>query len=138
MIIENKIKDDPLMYKTPANLHRSTSNLIHSIGRHHSQSEREIGAIDRRGEGRRAHLSKSGNDSLSDINRDRKEDVSASGSSTLNESEGDGKNKRHHLHLLRHGHGHGHGDKLSHTMSEVELPAEDEEIPMVNKAEIGR
>lgn len=43
-----------------------------------------------------------------------------------------------HKHSLRgHFHLHKHGDdKLAHTMSEVELPNEHDEIPMVKEAEI--
>ena len=39
--------------------------------------------------------------------------------------------KGHFHHLHKHGE-----DKLSHTMSEVELPNEHQEIPMVKEAEI--
>lgn len=136
MIIDNyiKIKDDPEMYKIPSSLHQSTSDLLHKMHSHHSETDlAETESHHSHHSVHKAlHLHHKNHHSSPELD---KELTAGSESSTLN-----GEEHVKHKHSLRghhfpHLHTH-EEDKLSHTMSEVELPNEHSKIPMVKEAEI--
>ena len=152
MIIDNyrKIKDDPQLYKTPSHLHQSTSDLLHKMHSHHSEtelgkteshhSETELGKTEshhstfshhsHHSVRKALHLDHKSNHSSSELDTE----LIAGGESSSLDGEGHVKHKhslRGHFHHL-----HKHEDKLTHTMSEVELPDEHTEIPMAKEAEI--
>jgi hypothetical protein len=139
MIIDNynKIKDSPEMYKTPSDLHQSTSDLVHKLHSHHSETDLANKDTSESHHSHHSvrkalHLDHKHNHSSPELDREL---TTGSESSTLN-----GEEHVKHKHSLRehhfpHLHKHG-GDNLSHTMSEVELPSEHAEIPMAKEAEI--
>ena len=140
MIIDNyrKIKDDPQLYKLPSHLHASSTSLLNKIHSHHSESESDIAkteASESHHSIRHAlHLDHKTNHSSPEL--DSNQEVTDSEPGGLN-GEAQVKHKHslkahfHHHHLHKHA-----DDKLTHTMSEVELPSEHAEIPMVKEAEI--
>ena len=133
MIIDNynKIKDDPKMYKVPSHLQQSTSDLMHSMHTHHSES----GLV-------KTETSESHHSVLKALRLDHKHNRSSAEldreltalteSSDLN---GDEHTNHHHPHFPHLHHKH-EEEKLGHTMSEVELPSEHSQIPMAKEAEI--
>jgi hypothetical protein len=141
MIIDNyrKIKDDPQMYKIPSHLHQGSSNLMHKIHSHHSEtelsktetSESHHSTHSHHNIKHALHLDHKHNHSSPELDR---EVTAGSETGSLN-GEGHVKHKhslREHFHHL-----HKHGDeKLTHTMSEMELPNQHAEIPMAKEAEI--
>jgi len=139
MIIDNyhKIKDDPEMYKMPSHLHQSTSDLVHKIHSHHSETDLAKTVTSESHHSHHSvrkalHLDHKSNHSSSELDRTLS---AGSESSTLN---GDEHVKhKHSLHGHHFPHLHKHGeDKLSHTMSEVELPSEHAEIPIAKETEM--
>ena len=137
MIIDNynAIKDDPEMYKLPSHLHQSTSSLMHKMHTHHSETDlprKETPESHHSHHSVREamHLGHKQNHSSPALDRDASL-TTGSESSTLNEELHEN-HKHHHFHL-HHKHA---ADKAAHTMSEVELPNEHAEIPIVKEAEI--
>ena len=137
MIIDNymRIKDDPQFYKIPSSVHQSTSSLVQKMHSRHSETDVSIAESQHSHHSLKDHLHlhhHKSNHSSPELDRDV---AAESETSTLDEEE----HAKHKLSLKGHHfpHLHKHREEtLGHSMSEVELPKEHKEMPMVQEAEI--